>query len=415
MSPLHSLWRLLPARQRRKALFSAMSILAPPLTKPAPPGVGPITVAGYFGASSGLGEGARRLADMLEAAGSTVYRADLSSALRQSADQPGLTPPPPGPGTLLMHVNGPLLPWGLFALGRSIVAQKRVLAVWNWELPAVPRDWDRGFRSVHGILCTSQFVEDAMRRAGGPPTAVIHYPVPRPRLAPMGRMDIDLTDDAFVSLCVFDASSVVERKNPLGAIAAHRLAFGDDPSKILIIKTYNTCLAGPGWQDVLAAARGHANIRIVDRKMSREEVWSLMALCDVFISLHRSEGVGLAPLEAMRLGRAVLATAWSGNMDFMDDGNAALVPHDKVPAMDRRGVYSVIGAEWAEPRIAVAAQLLQRLFQDAPWRASLGRAGLAKTSALDDVSCGEQALSVMRAMGGPVVDARVRPARLQTT
>ena len=400
MSPLHSLWRLLPARQRREALFSAMSRLAPKITTPAPAGSGPITVAGYFGAPSGLGEGARRLADMLETAGCTVYRADLSSSLRQSPNLQGLTPPPPGPGTLLMHVNGPLLPWGLFALGRAVVAQKRVLAVWNWELPTVPQDWDRGFRSVHGILCTSRFVAQAMQRSGGPPTGIIHYPVPQPRLAPLGRSDFGLAEDAFVSLCLFDASSIVERKNPLGAIAAHRAAFGEDETKVLVVKTYNTILAGPGWQDVLEAARGHANIRIIDQKMSREEVWSLMALSDVFVSLHRSEGVGLAPLEAMRLGRAVLATAWSGNMDFMDDSNAALVPYHEVPALDERGVYSICGSTWAEPHIPSAALLFQRLFQDAPWRAQIGQAAMARTSLLNNLTCGEHALRVMEGLGG---------------
>ncbi len=408
MSFLHALWRRLPSRGRREALFGVMSWLAPQPVRPAPSGIGPITVAGYFGAPSGLGEGARRLADMLEAAGGTVHRADLSAALRQSPDLPGLAPVPPGPGTLLMHVNGPMLPWGLFSLGRAVVAQKRILGVWNWELPAVPRDWDRGFRFVHGILCTSRFVAGAMQRAGGPPTGVIHYPVPRPELAAMSRADLGLPADAFVSVCLFDASSVIERKNPLGAMAAHRAAFGDDPSKILVVKTYNTGVAGPGWQEVAETARGHANIRIIDRQMDRAEVWSLIALCDVFVSLHRSEGVGLAPLEAMRLGRPVLATGWSGNMDFMDEGNAALVPFSMVPAKDQRGVYRVSGGEWAEPDIRIAAQLLQRLSHDVAWRDALGGAALARATALTHAACGAHALDVMAQLEGR---ASPRPVR----
>lgn len=414
MNPLHALWRRLPASQRREALFSVMSFLAPPLPDPEPLGAGEITVAGYFGAPSGLGEGVRRLADMLEAAGAVVHRADLSSALRQSPDQAGRRPVPPGPGTLLMHVNGPLLPWGLFALGRRVVAQKRILAVWNWELPSVPRDWDRGFRHIHGILCTSRFVQAAMERAGGPPTAVIHYPIPRPQLSRLTRAELGLSDAAFVSLCLFDASSVVERKNPLGAVSAHLAAFGDDSNKILVIKTYNTLMAGPGWQEVLDAVRGHANIRLIDRKMSREDVWSLVSMCDVFVSLHRSEGVGLAPLEAMRLGRAVLATGWSGNMDFMDDTNAALVPYSLVPALDSRGVYSVKGGTWAEPDIAAASRLLQRLASDSGWRAALGRAAMVRASALEEVPCGAQTLRAMASLGRANSDGAPRSHDLQT-
>ena len=60
MSFLHFLWRLLPARQRRETLFSVMAMMAPRIEKAVPPAVGPYTVAGFFGSSSGLGEGARR-------------------------------------------------------------------------------------------------------------------------------------------------------------------------------------------------------------------------------------------------------------------------------------------------------------------------------------------------------------------
>lgn len=395
MTFLHSVWRLLPARQRREALFGAMSLLAPRPAYPIPDGAGPVTVAGYFGAPSGLGEGVRRLANMLEAAGSLVHRADLSAALRQSPDLPGLQPAPPGPGTLLVHVNGPLLPWGMFALGRAAVARKRILAVWNWELPSVPRDWDRGFRFVHGILATSHFSAGAMARPGGPPVGVIHYPVPQPEPAAMGRADLDLPADAFISLSIFDASSVIERKNPLGAIAAHTAAFGHDPSKILLLKTYNTGMAGPGWQEVVAAAAAAPNVRILDQRLTREEIWSLIALCDVFVSLHRSEGVGLALLEAMRLGRPVLATGWSGNMDFMDERSAALVPYTLVPARDSRGVYSAAGAVWAEPDTGAAAQLLRRLARDEAWRHGLTEAGRSRIASLDEGSCGRRALQVL--------------------
>ena len=67
------------------------------------------------------------------------------------------------------------------------------------------------------------------------------------------------------------------------------------------------------------------------------------------LSLHRSEGFGLVPAEAMLLGRAVVATGWSGNMDFMDADSAALVGYRLVPARDPRGVFEAPGADWAEP------------------------------------------------------------------
>ena len=381
---------------RREALFTLTEWIAPhPRTLPVQPGL-PVTVAGYFRAPSGLGEGARRLALMLEAAGLAVHRADLTAALRQGPAGP---PPvvPIGPGTLVLHVNGPMLPWALSAIGRRAVAGKRTLAFWNWELPALPPDWSRGYRFVQGILAASDFAAVAMRRPGGPPVSVVPYPVLPPDPAPLARADLGLAEDAFVTLSVFDAASSVERKNPLAAIAAHRAAFGARPDRVLLLKTYNTTMGGPAWQAVAATAAGQPNVRILDRQMTRQEVWGLFRLADAFLSLHRAEGYGLALAEAMALACPVVATAWSGNMEFMDERSAMLVGHGLVPATDGRGTYSIPGVAWAEPDIAEAAAALLRLAGDPALRARIGAAGQRRVAALTPEACGARARAAIGA------------------
>lgn len=396
LGPLHRLWRLLPPRTRREALFTLTEWVAPrPAILPERPGL-PVTVAGYFRAPSGLGEGARRLAAMLEAAGVTVHRADLTAALRQGPAGPRPMVPA-GPGTLVLHVNGPLLPWALAALGRRAVAGKRTLAFWNWELPSLPRGWARGYRFVQGILAPSEFAAAAMRRAGGPPVSVVPYPVLPPDPAPLSRAELGLAPDAFVTLSVFDAASSVERKNPLAAIEAHRLAFGERPDRVLLLKTYNTAMGGTAWRAVTQAAAGLGNVRILDRRMTRQEVWGLIRLADLLLSLHRAEGYGLALAEAMALARPVVATAWSGNMDFMDDQCAMLVGHALVPAADDRGTYSLPGALWAEPEIGKAAEALGRLAADPALRLRLGAAGQRRVAALTPEACGLRARAAIGA------------------
>ena len=77
--------------------------------------------------------------------------------------------------------------------------------------------------------------------------------------------------------------------------------------------------------------------------------------------------VGLVPAEAMLLGKPVIATGWSGNMGYMDAGNAALVGFRLVPAKDPRDVYA--DAVWAEPDLADAIAHLRRLADDPVARA----------------------------------------------
>jgi len=263
---------------------------------------------------------------------------------------------------------------------------------------------------VHGLWASSRFVADAVARPGGPPVAVVPYPVPDPAPAPLGRAAFGLPEGAFVALTVFDASSTPERKNPLGAIRAHAMAFGDRPDRLLVVKTHSTATAGPAWHEVAEAAAARPNVRLIDREMTRAELWALERAADVFVSLHRSEGVGLSLAEAMRLGRPVLATGWSGNMDFMDEGSAALVGYRLVPAADARGVYSVPGAVWAEPDLDEAALWLRRLAGDAALRARLAAAGRDRVADLTPLHCGRHALRLLLE-GGRAAEGQDAPGQ----
>ena len=106
---------------------------------------------------------------------------------------------------------------------------------------------------------------------------------------------------------------------------------------------------------------------------------TLMASVDVVISLHRSEGFGLFLAEAMCLGKPVVATGWSGNMDFMDEKSAGLVRYCLVRGGVEAGPYA--GGQWAEPDVDHAAQLIGRLIREPEHRAAMGRAALAKAEA----------------------------------
>jgi hypothetical protein len=112
----------------------------------------------------------------LRDAGIAAHGADLTSTLRQGKG-PRLNPGPPGPGTLIVHVNAPMIPWALWALGRRAVAQKRVVGYWAWELPKVPREWDIGYGFVHEIWTPSVFCARALRRPGAPPVSVMPHRV----------------------------------------------------------------------------------------------------------------------------------------------------------------------------------------------------------------------------------------------
>jgi glycosyltransferase involved in cell wall biosynthesis len=372
MSLLHRLWRVLPRRLRREALFSAMGFIAPRPTPDMPFSM-PVTVAGYHSATTGLGEAARLLTTLLAKAGLPLHVADLSAVHRQGGSA-RLDPGPAGPGTLLVHVNGPMLPWAMRALGRNTVRGKRVVAFWAWELPDLPPDWIRGLAFAHEIWVPSVFVADAVRRMGARHVRILPYPIPLPAPAPLQRSNFGLPDDAFVTLTMLNPSSSVARKNPLAAVLAHRIAFGEQANRLLVIKVHDTQNAGAAWRDVADAVRGIRNIVVIDRLLTRGETWALQSHCDVLLSLHRSEGFGLTLAETMRLGKPIVATGWSGNLDFMPNGSALLVPWRLVPARDPQKIYDMPGTNWAEADIGAAAKMLRELAENPATRLRIGEA-----------------------------------------
>ena len=190
-----------------------------------------------------------------------------------------------------------------------------------------------------------------------------------PEPAALDRAAFGLPPDAVVILVSFNLASSFVRKNPLAAIAAFRAAFGERPDRLLVLKTGHVAHAPDDFARLAAAAQA-PNIRLETRVLPTADHHALMAASDIVLSLHRSEGFGLVPAEAMLLGKPVIATGWSGNMDFMDASNSVPIGYRLVPVADPRQVYQ--GGSWAEPDQAEAVAQLRRLADDAAARRALG-------------------------------------------
>ena len=181
-----------------------------------------------------------------------------------------------------------------------------------------------------------------------------------------------LPDDAYVFLTTFDQFSVPERKNPFGTIEAFTRAFADGEGPVLLIKTMN---GAKGWRNherLLLVASGRSDIIVWDEHLSRPDQMAVLAAADCLVSLHRSEGLGLHCAEAMWLGKPVIATAYSGNLDFMDDSVAAMIDHTMVHVQHGEGIYPET-AMWADPNLDQAADWMRRLVADPELGRQLGQ------------------------------------------
>lgn len=374
----HKLWQTLPQPWRRALLFKVTGVLAPRPAPVAPSGYPePIIVAGFLTATTGLGEWARLAYRAFAEAGHDVRGIDLGAAMMQGSEVRDFSwrdgRNAYGAGTIMLHVNAPYVPLAMRLLGRKLVQSKKIVGCWAWELPDIPPDWQQGFQYIHEIWGLSSFTADAIRRHTNLPVKATPLPVPPPTLPSQDTWVWRKPLERFTVLTMFNMASGFTRKNPLGAIAAFKQAFGDDPQCHLLLKIVHPEAYPDGMRKLQDAARGAKNIEFLTTSLPSTQNAALIAECDVVMSLHRAEGFGLVPAEAMLQSKPVIATGWSGNLDFMNTDNACLISYELVPAHDPQTTYNRHDQLWAEPNIAEAASSLRHLRDNPAFGYALGQ------------------------------------------
>jgi glycosyltransferase involved in cell wall biosynthesis len=333
---------------------------------------GSAKVAGFFSESHGIAASAKRCADAFEALGVETQRVDLGALTHANLLQRPTQRLAPG-GAWIFHVNPPELVVALASIGADAFARSFLAGYWAWELPEAPPLWLRRKALVDEVWAPSLYTADALRDEAAAPLRVVPHPIPLRPLPDRSalRATLGLPADMFIATTLFDFRSSLARKNPLGAIAAFRKAFADDSGTLLVVKSQRGDTA-PVSRAELAQAASAANIRLIDEAWPIERAEALIGAADVLISLHRAEGFGLPLAEAMALGTPVVATNWSGNVDFMQDYDAK-VSAARVAVADAQGIYA--GQTWAEPDIDAAAALLSALRNDEARRHALSQRG----------------------------------------
>jgi hypothetical protein len=321
----------------------------------------PVNVAGYFRAELGLGTAARSLLAALEAA-EIPFNTSLfeGTANRQTHPFAQRRADTGSPDINIICVNADKIA-SLANTAPELWHGRYTIGVWFWEVEDFPA-WAHGaFDYVDEVWVASEFMHETFRKVS--PKAVFKFklPVLKPEIDPsLSRTDLGLPD-RFVFLFSFDFFSVLERKNPLGLIEAYTKAFKPEEGAVLVIKTINGDKRILEMEKLRYAARGRPDIILRDGYLSAIQNNSLTALADCYVSLHRSEGFGLTIAEAMALGKPAIATAYSGNLEFMTEENSYLCPARRVGVGPEHEPYPA-SSHWSEPDLEAAARLLRHVY-----------------------------------------------------
>ncbi len=341
-----------------------------------------LNIVGFLTADLGVGESARCMVRAAEAAAISTALVPLKlNCKNRLGDQTyagRLQDTNPYPVNVI-HLDPPASHDLDYHHGTAFRAGKHNVAYFAWELPEFPDAWVPAFDFYDEVWCPSEFTRTALEMKSPLPVLCMPHAISfsRPAENPAAlRARFGLPADIFLFLSLFDFNSYAERKNPRGAIAAFRASGLAAQGAALVLKVQNAEAHPAELAALQAAVQDLPGTVLITGTLSRADIYALEAACDCFVSLHRSEGFGLAIAECMYLGKPVISTNWSATAEFVDATNGCPVDFTLVTLDRHHGPYAK-GSTWAEPSTAHAASWMKQLAGDRSLAAALGAAARA--------------------------------------
>jgi glycosyltransferase involved in cell wall biosynthesis len=288
-----------------------------------------LNIYGFAYGELGIGEDLRMAVDCCEAAGIPYHVINVDAGDTRQADLHlkgrvnDSAEPPPYNTNLFCLPAFDTVSRVFMQKGAVVFDGYRNIGWWPWELAVFPKAWKPyAFELVDEVWASSTFLENMYRKATDKPVKLMPLAVSVARMKPYPRKHFGLPENKFLYLYIFDFNSSIARKNPMATVQAFKKAFKSSDNTVgLVLKTMNTKPNNVLWQPFVLECQKDKRIQLITETLDRPEVLGLINACDAYVSLHRAEGYGRTLAEAMLLGKPVIATNYSGNVDFMRDGS----------------------------------------------------------------------------------------------
>jgi glycosyltransferase involved in cell wall biosynthesis len=336
-----------------------------------------LALTGYWAAPSGRGEDLRGSVHALNEIGFSDYVViDLEHRLIM------------GPGEVVMqagtrieadinlvHTNADTAAEDARVLRHLGVAARKSIGFWAWELEWLPDYWRHAYSYYDEIWAATRYAEAAFNRDAVRPVKYVRMSVREPQInIDIPRASLGLPEEATLFVLMFDFRSYAARKNPEAVIRAFLSAFPDgDESVHLLIKT-SGATAMPADAARLRELAQDRRIELRDALLDRHRLLGLIRAADAFVSLHRAEGFGRGPAEAMLLGVPVIVTDYSGSSDYATADNTLLVDYEFKNVLDTE-YPGVTGQRWADANVRTAAQHMRWVHENPEAARAMGKRG----------------------------------------
>jgi len=227
--------------------------------------------------------------------------------------------------------------------------------------------WIKCVNAMDGVIVPSKFTQTCFKQTGDLTTDITVIPESFNEKMIGNVEPLDTEFDTDFNFLVFGQitgnNKDNDRKNLLNTIKLLCDAFHEDKDVGIVLKTNagrNTQIdrnvtRGTFTQILAQVRRGSAypKVHLLHGSMTDKEVAGLMVHPKIkaLVTLTRGEGYGLPVLEAAASGLPVIATNWSGLLDFMDKGKFIKIDYNLKQIHSSRADKNIFmpNAKWAEP------------------------------------------------------------------
>ena len=326
-----------------------------------------LQIAGVTTGQTGLAQNARMSARTFQSLGITTYSRDSKSLASVKIHAAQAREKPLHRNVILHHINADALPKQLLAQDLAVKSPIHI-GYLLWELESVPQSHMLANDLLDEIWVPSEYLRKIYQQAFEREIHNIGKSIALPLPEPFDPAPYGLNDTHHIFLCIFDAQSSTERKNPLAAVQAFLAAFPTIPHVRMIVKTtrHNSVDWGDPnqqLQKIQTLAAKDPRIIIDTRHLPFRDLLALINRADCIASPHRAEGFGYIPAYALYFAKPLIITDYSGSQDFCTAQTSYPISYRLIPTKPRETIFNMT-ARWADVDVSEMAAAMRDVLEN---------------------------------------------------